>query len=180
MARNTLEGPILLIYDGHSSHETIELREAAERAEIHLFCIPPHTSHCLQPLDVGIFGHLQRAWQKHSLRVLEETGESITCQNVVKEHMAARTNSITKELVILTWRKSGIRPLDPQVFTKEDYTPSLAPSYSSSVNPPLPVLFPENPDLDNDPGSSSGRPNEDSCQWCALVTPSLVSISQCS
>lgn len=144
----------MLIYDGHRSHETIELREAADRAKIHLFCIPPHTSHRLQPLDVGVFGHLQRAWQKRCLRVLEETGESITRRNVVKEYMAARTDSITEELVVSAWRKSGIRPLDPQVFTEEDY----APSYSSSVNPPLPVLF---PDLDNNPGASSGGPNED-------------------
>lgn len=96
------------MYDGHRSHETIELREAAEKAKIHLFCIPPHTSHRLQPLDVGVFGPLQRAWQKRCLAVLEETGEIITRQNVVKEYMAARTQSVNEELVISAWRRSGI------------------------------------------------------------------------
>jgi hypothetical protein len=137
-ARNLSGKPILLIYDGHRSHETIELREAADKAEIHLFCIPPHTSHCLQPLDVGIFGPLQRAWQNRCLAVLEETGKSITRENVVKEYMIARTKSVTTQVIVSAWRRPGICPLNAEVFTKEDF----APSYSSSTSPPLPVSFP--------------------------------------
>ena len=139
------------MYDGHRSHETIELREAADKAKIHLFCIPPHTSHRLQPLDVGVFGPLQRAWQKRCSAFLDATGQSIARQDVVKEYLAARTESITEELIISAWRQSGIRPLNPQVFTDEDF----APSYASSTNPPLPVSF---SDLDNGPeASSSGQ-----------------------
>ena len=68
---------MLLIFDGHHLHETIQLRDAALEDNIHLYCILPHTSHCLQPLDVGVFGLLQQAWQKQSLLFLEERGESI-------------------------------------------------------------------------------------------------------
>jgi hypothetical protein len=57
---------------------------------------------------------------------------------VVKEYMAARTDSITEKVILSAWKRSGIRPLDPNVFTEEDY----APSYGSSINPPLPVPFP--------------------------------------
>jgi hypothetical protein len=72
-------------------------------------------------------------------------------REVVKEYMAACTESITEGLIISAWRRSGIRPLNPEVFTEEDY----APSYASSVNPPLPVSF---PNLDNSPeASSSGQ-----------------------
>ena len=130
--------PILLIYDGHRSHKTIELREAADKAGIHLFCIPPHTFHRLQPLDVGVFGPLQRVWQKRCLAVLDETGISITRHTVIKEYMTARTESITEDLIVSVWRRSGIRPPNPKVFTEEDF----APSYSSSTSPPLPVSFP--------------------------------------
>jgi hypothetical protein len=145
----------LLIYDGHHSHETIELREAADKAGIHLFCIPPHTSHRLQPLDVGVFGPLQREWQKRCLLVLEETGKSITRSDVIKEYMAARAKSVKEGLILSAWRRSGIRPLNPDVFTEEDF----APSYALSTKPPLPVSFPGLPDgFDSfeDPGPSSG------------------------
>lgn len=65
----------MLIYDGHHSHETVELLEAAVKAGIEIFALPPHTSHRLQPLDVGVFGPLQRAWQKQCAVVLDETGK---------------------------------------------------------------------------------------------------------
>lgn len=58
-ARNTSGAPILLIYDGHGSHTTAEMRNLAELHNIELFCLPPHTTHRTQPLDVGIFGPLQ-------------------------------------------------------------------------------------------------------------------------
>ncbi|KAH7917210.1 DDE-domain-containing protein [Leucogyrophana mollusca] len=83
-ARNESGQPILLIYNGHRSHKTIQLRQAAEKHSVHLFCLPLHTTHCLQPLNVwhspynvGVFGPLQRAWQKQCEDFLEERGEGI-------------------------------------------------------------------------------------------------------
>ena len=47
--------PVLLIEDGHSSHITIEVVELACASDVHLLCLPPHTTHILQLLDVGVF-----------------------------------------------------------------------------------------------------------------------------
>lgn len=47
--------PVLLILDGHTSHITINVIEFARANEIHLLCLPSHTSHVVQPLDVGVF-----------------------------------------------------------------------------------------------------------------------------
>jgi DDE superfamily endonuclease/Tc5 transposase DNA-binding domain len=74
-ARNTSGKPILLIYDGHGSHETTELIKLARENNIILFCLPPHTTHKLQPLDVGVFGPFQRAWADRCDEVVEETGK---------------------------------------------------------------------------------------------------------
>ncbi|EJF55491.1 DDE-domain-containing protein, partial [Dichomitus squalens LYAD-421 SS1] len=63
-ARRETDAPILLILDGHGSHVTSEMRHLAMDHNIHLFCLPPHTTHRLQPLDVGVFGPLQQAWTK--------------------------------------------------------------------------------------------------------------------
>lgn len=48
--------PILLIYDGHSSHKTQKLITWAKEQGLVLFVLPAHSSHLLQPLDVSIFG----------------------------------------------------------------------------------------------------------------------------
>jgi hypothetical protein len=54
--------PILLMYNGHGSHTTLDWVTLAHSNNIILFCLPPHTTHRLQPLDVGCFGLLQTAW----------------------------------------------------------------------------------------------------------------------
>ena len=61
-ARNTSNKPILLIYDGHGSHEKYKLLQLAKENNSILFSLPPHTTHKLQPLDVGVFGPFACAW----------------------------------------------------------------------------------------------------------------------
>ena len=49
----------LLIADGHNSHFSLDFLTYCEENRIELFCLPAHTTHILQPLDVGLFGPLQ-------------------------------------------------------------------------------------------------------------------------
>ena len=51
--------PVLLVLDGHESHITIDVIEHARANEIHMLCLPSHTSHILQPLDVGSLSPLR-------------------------------------------------------------------------------------------------------------------------
>ena len=44
-----------LILDGHHSHVTIEFMEYCGANQIALYCLPPHATHILQLLDVGLF-----------------------------------------------------------------------------------------------------------------------------
>ena len=56
--------PVLLILDGHTSHITINTIEYAKANEIHLLCLPLHTSHILKPLDVGVFKSFKSFFSK--------------------------------------------------------------------------------------------------------------------
>jgi len=49
----------LLILDGHSSHATPEFDQFCKDNKIITLCMPPHTSHLLQPLDVGCYSPLK-------------------------------------------------------------------------------------------------------------------------
>jgi hypothetical protein len=49
----------LLIVDGHSSHATPEFDQFCKENKIITLCMPAHTSHLLQPLDVGCFSPLK-------------------------------------------------------------------------------------------------------------------------
>jgi hypothetical protein len=46
----------LLILNGYGSHATFRFKELAHKYKIILLYLPAHTTHRLQPLDVGIFG----------------------------------------------------------------------------------------------------------------------------
>ena len=52
----------LLVLDGHSSHATPEFDQYCADNKIITLCMPPHTSHLLQPLDVSCFSPLKRAY----------------------------------------------------------------------------------------------------------------------
>ena len=46
--------PVLLLLDGHASHVSIEVIELARSNDVHMLCLPTHTTHILQPIDVGV------------------------------------------------------------------------------------------------------------------------------
>ena len=54
----------LLVLDGHSSHATPEFDQYCADNKIITLCMPPHTSHLLQPLDVSCFSPLKRAYRR--------------------------------------------------------------------------------------------------------------------
>jgi len=54
----------MLILDGHYSYVTIEFMDYCGTNQIALYCLPPHSTHILQPLDVGLFSPLQHYYSK--------------------------------------------------------------------------------------------------------------------
>ena len=54
----------LLVLDGHGSHHSLEFQELCKENNIYTLCMPPHSSHLLQPLDVGCFSPLKRAYSR--------------------------------------------------------------------------------------------------------------------
>ncbi|KAF2004661.1 DDE-domain-containing protein [Amniculicola lignicola CBS 123094] len=55
--------PRVLIYDGFSSHETLEIIEYCLENNIKPCRLPPHTSHKLQPCDVAVFAPLKAVYR---------------------------------------------------------------------------------------------------------------------
>lgn len=55
---------IVLIFDGHSSHISMRTIDEALKNDIILLCLPAHSSHLLQPLDVGVFKTVKQVWRQ--------------------------------------------------------------------------------------------------------------------
>ncbi|KIK78561.1 hypothetical protein PAXRUDRAFT_78346, partial [Paxillus rubicundulus Ve08.2h10] len=108
---------------GYSFHITKEMCQLTLQNNIELFCLPPHTTHELQPLDVGVFRPLQQAWYKCCEDVFDTSGEEIPRQDFINQYMGACNQAFTEETITKAWKNSRIRPLNPHIFS--DFTPSM-------------------------------------------------------
>ncbi|XP_065837914.1 uncharacterized protein [Oscarella lobularis] len=64
--------PLFLLLDGHSSHFTLPVNKRAVEEEVVVFCLLPHTTHLLQPLDRGCFGCLKVYWSEECQKFTTE------------------------------------------------------------------------------------------------------------
>ena len=55
--------PLLLLLDGHNTHNQPDVINLALKYEVVILCLPPHTTHTTQLLDCGcIFSPLKSHW----------------------------------------------------------------------------------------------------------------------
>ena len=111
------ESPILLVLDNHESHVSLDCYELCHQHGIHLLCLPPHTSHCMQPLDLTYFGPLKTAYNREcDLYMADNIGRRITQYEVVELFTKAFNRISNLEKASNGFRAAGIFPLDPNKF----------------------------------------------------------------
>ena len=89
---------ILLLYDGHRSHISIPVIEWGKRNNIILFVLPAHTSHLLQPMDVGCFGPLQRIYDTEVHKYMRNNpGSVVTRYNICEIACKAYVPALSTE-----------------------------------------------------------------------------------
>ncbi|CAE6459245.1 unnamed protein product, partial [Rhizoctonia solani] len=137
--RRVLNAPIVLILDGHGSHISMQVLNAAYKNSIFIICLPPKTTHKLQPLDVGVFNLVQVAW-KRLCEDSAEVGEPITKIAAISRYMEARKTGLHPAAVKDAWQRSGQSPLNPGIFGDEDYAPSAVSSTCVHLPPSFPKL----------------------------------------
>ena len=106
--------PVLLIYDGHSSHISIEAIDLARKNDINLLCLPAHGTHILQPLDLSIMRSFKLNISKASTAfMVENPGKVITEYDICGILGKAWPQSLTPVNIMSGFCKSGIYPLNP-------------------------------------------------------------------
>lgn len=126
----------LLILDGHDSHMTPEFESFCQEQGIITLCMPPHSSHLLQPLDVGCFGPLKKAYSKRIQRLGMVGYHYLIKEDFLPEFSPAYEAAFTSSTIQGAFRGSGLLPLDPQAvlskLTLRYKTPTPPPPCSSS------------------------------------------------
>lgn len=118
----TPERPVLLILDNHYSHITIESYELCRKSGITMVSIPPHTSHRLQPLDVAFFGPLKSAYNIECDRFMKTNQyKFIRPDDFANLFNKAYSRIATVAKGIAGFKSTGIYPLDPNLFSEEEF-----------------------------------------------------------
>ena len=102
----------LLILDGHSSHESADFDTFCKENAIICLCMPPHTSHLLQPLDVGVFGPLKRAYGKLTEGMMAAGNNHIDKEDFLHLYPSAREKVFNQKNICSGFAGAGLKPLD--------------------------------------------------------------------
>ena len=102
--------PILLSFDGHTSHLTYIVVKAALENNIIIVCIPPNTSHALQPLDVGVFKNLKLEWKRILSDWYKQSRLTSVDKNVFPRLLKKLWEKLKPEHAIAGFKGSGLYP----------------------------------------------------------------------
>ena len=189
------ERPVILFVDGHASHISLDVIDLARENDIVLFCLPPHTTHALQPLDVSVFKSLKSHFSKAVQAVFFAKKDFIVSKRefarVVKVPFE-RAFSISN--IKAGFAKCGIFPYNPNAIDRSKIAPSLSHSSSSTdestlaldspqCNTSSGVDTPTQPNTSSSvhtPTSSVSVPSSDDTSMSSVNPSPIVSSLACS
>ena len=111
IANIPLARPVLLLLDSHFSHYTPETIKIAAENEIILFCLPPHTTHVAQPLDISFLGPLKKHWfQTCNTYITENPGKVVTKFQFSSLFTKVWFQLIQPQSIVSGFKKVGVCP----------------------------------------------------------------------
>jgi hypothetical protein len=105
--------PRVLICDGFGTHETLEALEFCFQNNILLCRLPSHTSHKLQPCDLGVFAPLKAAYRDEAERLFQGGANTVGKQHFTSLYSPAREKAFTKRNITAAWAACGLFPFNP-------------------------------------------------------------------
>ncbi|CAI7996987.1 Tigger transposable element-derived protein 6 [Geodia barretti] len=125
--------PLLLVLDGHSSHYSLEFIREATLEGVIVFCLPPHTTHITQPLDVSAFHSLKTYWDSECDKFMSANpGRLITIYQFSSLFSLAWSRAMTPQTIVSGFKATGVFPLNRRAIH--------VPGYDALTNTPTAVV----------------------------------------
>ncbi|EEA25964.1 hypothetical protein TMatcc_005785 [Talaromyces marneffei ATCC 18224] len=127
----------MLILDGHGSHLTAEFDRTCTENNIIPICMPPHSSHLLQPLDVGCFAVLKQYYGQVVEQRIRLGFNHVDKIDFLTAFPQARTVAYKAQTIRNSFTATGLLPFNPdrviQQLNIQLKTPTPPPSRSSNT-----------------------------------------------
>lgn len=134
-AKKVTTRPLVLLVDGHTSHIDLHTSTFCKDNNIHLCCLPPHSSHLMQPLDVSFYKPLKTAWGKAcSNYCAQNPGYHVTKHEFSHVFREAWISSVKLSTIVNGFQEAGLCPFNPdKVLTDAKVLPSMQYSDKSAA-----------------------------------------------
>lgn len=116
-AEGNVQSYRMLLMDNHSSHLTWQFIQYALSRKIVLVALPPHSTHKLQPLDVGCFGPLEHYYGVEVDNFCRYGHAGVNKEYFMKLYPVARAKAFTRK-TICSWKATGLLPYNPTAVLK--------------------------------------------------------------
>lgn len=117
----TLDQKILLLLDNHETHITVKAVNFCRENGIIMLSLPPHTSHKLQPLDVGVYGPFKSYCATSFSNWLTcNPRKTITIKQIALTKIAFQ-EAFTQKNITKSFGTPGLCPLNKLVFSEEEF-----------------------------------------------------------
>jgi hypothetical protein len=128
-----MTNPVLLILDGHSTHtQNLDLVIMARANGVHILCLPPQSTHRLQPLDVSFMKPLSLSYDDNVRSWLRNhPGQLVTMFQIGAIFGNAYVRAATMQTAISGFRATGICPFDRNLFQDSDFAGSEVTEHSA-------------------------------------------------
>ncbi|XP_072026714.1 LOW QUALITY PROTEIN: uncharacterized protein [Amphiura filiformis] len=136
------EQKVVLILDGHKSHETLRTLKEAQENYVDIICLPPNTTHLLQPLDITFFKSLKCHWNRENEAYCRENhGEFVKKGSFMKVFQKSWDKCCQKTGVVSNgFKRVGIAPYKRLTLGDIQSDKILFPS--AGLNTPLQTTSP--------------------------------------
>jgi hypothetical protein len=142
----------ILIFDGHESHVSEPFLVYCWQHKIVPFQLPPHSTHLLQPLDIGIFHQID----------IQETIQYGNCEytkiDFLNAYRTIRYRTFKLRTVASAWKKAGLVPFDPEVIYEKLSRYQESERNTANVITPEAPKTPTTPKPFQRPPTSASRP----------------------
>ena len=93
----------------------------AIKNQIIIICLPAHTSHALQPLDVGVFKGLKADWRRILLRFYRETRMTAVDKGSFPTLLKQSWQCFCSQNLVGGFRGAGLWPFNSDVVSLEKF-----------------------------------------------------------
>jgi len=117
---------VVVFMDSHTSHITPEIHSYVSDNGVHILTFQSHTTHLLQPLDVGVHRPLKKGWKKEVKKILtEHPGAKPDCYYFNRLLASAYPGAFQSTTVCNSFAEIDLLPFNRSAISDEAITPSL-------------------------------------------------------